>query len=54
MESLGHAQPQEYPCASELEKRQEAGGGQGEEQEGREKPGGDEETLFPVFEAVDV
>ncbi|KAM9703533.1 E3 ubiquitin-protein ligase RNF19B isoform 3-T4 [Menidia menidia] len=54
VESLGQAQSQESPCASELEKRQETGGGQAEEQEGREKPGGDEDTVFPTFEAVDV
>lgn len=55
VESLGRSQapPQEYLCASELEERQEGGGG--EEQEGGEKPGreaagGDEGTVFPVFE----
>ncbi|TNN82599.1 E3 ubiquitin-protein ligase RNF19A [Liparis tanakae] len=47
-ESLGHSQSQsrDYLCASELEG--------GEEQEGREKPGGqaggDEGTVSPVFE----
>ncbi|XP_070705802.1 E3 ubiquitin-protein ligase RNF19B [Pempheris klunzingeri] len=56
VESLGHSQSQsqDYLCASELEERQEGGGGEGEEQEGREKPGGeaggDEGTVFPVFE----
>ena len=57
VESLGHSQPQyqDYLCASELEDRQEAGGGKGEELEGREKLGGEEaagyeETVFPVFE----
>lgn len=52
VESLGHSQSQaqDYLCASELEERR----GGGEEQEGREKPGGeaggDEGTVFPVFE----
>ncbi|XP_033998182.1 E3 ubiquitin-protein ligase RNF19B isoform X3 [Trematomus bernacchii] len=55
VESLGHAQSQSqgYLCASELEERREGGGGESEEQEGREKPGGeagDEGTVFPVFE----
>lgn len=56
VESLGHSQSQsqDYLCASELEERQE-GGGDREEQEGREKPGGeaaggDKGTVFPVFE----
>ncbi|XP_004541954.1 E3 ubiquitin-protein ligase RNF19A isoform X2 [Maylandia zebra] len=57
-ESLGQPQPQsqDYPCASEREERREGGEGRGggEEQEGREKPGGetgeDEGTVFPVFE----
>lgn len=58
-ESLGQPQPQsqDYLCASEREERREGGegrGGGGEEQEGREKPGGeageDEGTVFPVFE----
>ncbi|XP_023252425.1 E3 ubiquitin-protein ligase RNF19B-like isoform X2 [Seriola lalandi dorsalis] len=55
VESLGHSQSQsqDYMCASELEGRRDGGGGKGEEQEGREKPGGeavggDEGT--PVFE----
>ncbi|XP_026174630.1 E3 ubiquitin-protein ligase RNF19B [Mastacembelus armatus] len=58
VESLGHSQSQsqDYLCASELEERQEGGrGGDGDQQEGREKPGGeaaggDEGTAFPVFE----
>ncbi|KAF3849814.1 hypothetical protein F7725_019533 [Dissostichus mawsoni] len=55
VESLGHTQSQSqgYLCASELEERREGGGGESEEQEGREKPGGeagDEGTVFPVFE----
>lgn len=51
VESLGHSQSQsqDYLCASEVEERRG-----GEEQEGREKPGGeagdDEGTVFPVFE----
>ncbi|XP_077949374.1 E3 ubiquitin-protein ligase RNF19A isoform X7 [Gasterosteus aculeatus] len=50
VESLGHSRSlsQDYLCASELEGRRE--GGEGEEQEGREKPGGDEGTVLPVFE----
>ncbi|XP_068580767.1 E3 ubiquitin-protein ligase RNF19B isoform X2 [Cebidichthys violaceus] len=50
VESLGHSQSQsqDYLCASELEGRREGEGG--EEQEGREKPGGGEGTVFPVFE----
>ncbi|XP_037305065.2 E3 ubiquitin-protein ligase RNF19A isoform X4 [Pungitius pungitius] len=49
-ESLGRSRSlsQDYLCASELEGRR--AGGEGEEQEGREKPGGDEGTVLPVFE----
>ncbi|KAM8831232.1 E3 ubiquitin-protein ligase RNF19A isoform 2-T2 [Spinachia spinachia] len=49
-ESLGHSRPlsQDCLCASELQGRRE--GGEGGEQEGREKPGGDEGTVLPVFE----
>ncbi|KAF3702799.1 E3 ubiquitin-protein ligase RNF19A [Channa argus] len=49
VESLGHSQPQsqDYSCASELEERQE---GDKEKKEGREKPGGEEGTVFPVIE----
>lgn len=56
VESLGHAQSQsqDYLCASEREERREGGRGDGEEQEGREKPGGEagrgEGTVYPVFE----
>uniref|UniRef100_A0A3P8S4B2 RBR-type E3 ubiquitin transferase n=1 Tax=Amphiprion percula TaxID=161767 RepID=A0A3P8S4B2_AMPPE len=55
VESMGHlqSQSQDYMCASELEDRQEWGGRGGEEQEGREKPGGeagDKGTVFPVFQ----
>lgn len=60
LESLGYPQSQshDYLCASELEERRE-GGGDKEEQEGREKPGGeaaggDEGTRFPVFEVDSV
>lgn len=60
VESLGHpqSQSQDYLCASELEERRE-GGGDKEEQEGREKPGGeatggDQGTGFPVFELDNV
>ncbi|XP_074541297.1 E3 ubiquitin-protein ligase RNF19A isoform X2 [Halichoeres trimaculatus] len=52
VESLGHSQSQsqsqDYLCASELEERQEGRGK--EEQEGREKPGGEDGTVQPVFE----
>ncbi|KAM3861172.1 E3 ubiquitin-protein ligase RNF19A [Diretmus argenteus] len=52
VESLGHAQSHDYLCASLEERRR--GGGEGEEQQGREKPGGEagegEGTVWPVFE----
>uniref|UniRef100_A0A1A8FY41 RBR-type E3 ubiquitin transferase n=1 Tax=Nothobranchius korthausae TaxID=1143690 RepID=A0A1A8FY41_9TELE len=55
-ESLGH--PQDYPCASEVEERQEGRGSWGEDRNGAEKlgrkAGGSEDTVFPVFEVVDV
>lgn len=53
VESLGRSQflSQEYLRASELDERRGEGG---EEQEGREKPGGEagerEGTFYPVFE----
>ncbi|KAF7230471.1 E3 ubiquitin-protein ligase RNF19B isoform X2 [Nothobranchius furzeri] len=55
-ESLGH--PQDYPCASEVGERQEGRGSWGEDRNGAEKlgrkAGGSEDTVFPVFEVVDV
>ncbi len=56
VESLvrSQSQSQVYLCASELEERRDGGGGDGEEQEGREKPGGeaggDHGIMYPVFE----
>ncbi|XP_060947892.1 E3 ubiquitin-protein ligase RNF19B [Limanda limanda] len=53
-ESLGHSQSQsqDFLCASELEERREGKRGKGEEQEGREKPGGGAAAAggTPVFE----
>ncbi|XP_035000035.1 E3 ubiquitin-protein ligase RNF19B [Hippoglossus stenolepis] len=53
VESLGHSQSQsqDFLCASELEERREGRRGRGEEQEGREKPGGGAAAGgTPVFE----
>ncbi|XP_029984192.1 E3 ubiquitin-protein ligase RNF19B isoform X2 [Sphaeramia orbicularis] len=49
VESVGQSQSQDYLCASEVEERRQEGG-EGEEQEGQEKPGGEEGTVFPVFD----
>lgn len=48
-ESVGQSQSQDYLCASELEDRREEGG-EGEEHEGQDKLGGEEGTVFPVFD----
>lgn len=55
VESLGHSKSQshDYPCASELEERREGGGGDGEEQDRGETPGGDG-AVYPVFETDSV
>lgn len=55
-ESLGHSKSlsQDYLCASQVQERGEKGAEGGEEQERREKPGGeagaDGGTVYPVFE----
>lgn len=60
VESLGHSKSrsQGYLCASEAEERLEGAGGDGEETERREKPGGeaggDYGTVYPVFEIHNV
>uniref|UniRef100_A0A1A7Y3B8 RBR-type E3 ubiquitin transferase n=1 Tax=Iconisemion striatum TaxID=60296 RepID=A0A1A7Y3B8_9TELE len=55
-ESLEH--PQDYPCASEVEERQEGRGSWGEDRNEAEKlrgkAGGSKDAVFHVFEVVDV